>query len=122
MPVSSHPLKETPPLVTRIWSCTTARMVLVLPAPLRPTRQTVSPSRTSRSTPCSARLCPYAACRSESFSMSVPRSEVDVLHFPMPGDFIGSAFGEYLAPRHDGYTLCQPDRKTGGSGKRGSVR
>src|SRR3546814_20879957 len=82
-------------------------MVLVLPAPLRPTRQTVSPSRTSRSTPCSARLCPYAACRSESFSMSVPRSEVDVLHFPMPGDFIGSAFGEYLAARHDGYTLCQ---------------
>jgi len=38
-------------------------IVVVLPAPLRPSKVTTSPSRTSKSTPCRMWLSPYQAFR-----------------------------------------------------------
>ena len=50
----SRPLKRTDPL-RRATMPMIAFSVVVLPAPLRPSKVTTSPSRTSRSTPC--RMC-----------------------------------------------------------------
>src|SRR4051794_27515192 len=43
--------------------------VVVLPAPLRPSKVTTSPSRTSKSTPCRMWLSPYQAFRPATLSM-----------------------------------------------------
>src|ERR1700723_107164 len=41
-----------------------ALSVVVLPTPLRPSKVTTSPGRTSKSTPCKTCDSPYQACRS----------------------------------------------------------
>src|SRR5207244_13373309 len=59
---------------TEPWRCGTipisARKVVVLPAPLRPSRVTTSPSPTAKFIPC--RMCdsPYQACNSSTRSNS----------------------------------------------------
>src|SRR5690606_16831191 len=66
------PSKRTEPL-RRSTMPMIARSVVVLPAPLRPSSVTTSPSRTWKSMPC--RMCdsPYQAC-SASTSSSAPAS------------------------------------------------
>src|SRR5437764_3303826 len=82
-------------------------IVVVLPAPLRPTSVTNSPLRTSRSTPCSTCDSPYHACsllteRSASgmFGAQVRGDDRRVLR---DGQVV--AFGEHLAPGQDGDSL-----------------
>src|SRR4051812_15205717 len=78
-----------------------ARSVVVLPAPLRPSRVTTSPSPTLKSMPC--RMCdsPYQACspstRSNSSAetasgMAGPHIRLDDLR--IAGDGVVIAFGE----------------------------
>src|SRR5918993_660654 len=50
----------------------TARSVVVLPAPLRPSRVTTSPGATSRPTPCRMWLSPYHASRPDTSSSALP--------------------------------------------------
>src|SRR5918995_639641 len=50
----------------------TARSVVVLPAPLRPSRVTTSPGATSRPTPCRMWLSPYQASRPDTSSSALP--------------------------------------------------
>src|SRR5690606_17468631 len=68
----------------------TALSVVVLPAPLRPSSVTVSPSRTPRSTPRSPWLSPYQPCRSRTSSSGAARSV-------MLGSHIGLAHPLVLA-------------------------
>src|SRR5690606_8226827 len=62
MRMRSWPSKRASPVRLRIRPMT-ARNVVVLPTPLRPSSVTVSPGKTSRSTPCSAWPSPYQALR-----------------------------------------------------------
>src|SRR5665647_1895570 len=66
-------------------------IVVVLPAPLRPSNVTTSPSRTSKSTPC--RICdsPYQACRSLIASRGAVTSS-------MTGPHVG--FAHFRIVRH----------------------
>src|SRR3954454_8159076 len=79
----------------------TARRVVVLPAPLRPSSATVSPSRMSRSTPCSTWLSPYQACRprtSRKGTSLMLASHVGLAHLRVLADLVVTALGEDLAP------------------------
>src|ERR1700757_668074 len=71
LPHSSCPSKA---IEARGWLTVpmTARKVAVLPAPLRPSSVTSSPSPTLKFMPC--RICdsPYQACRSRTWSSSLP--------------------------------------------------
>src|SRR5664280_1924009 len=78
--------------------------VVVLPAPLRPSRVTTSPSCTSKLAPC--RMCdsPYQACRSLTASRalrasSMPHSHVGFAHFRVVGDRFVVALGEHATAR-----------------------
>ncbi len=89
-PIVSRPRKRTEPL--RLGTRPMMDfMVVVLPAPLRPSRVTTSPSRTSKRTPCSTWLSPYQACRSDTDSMASPvavpgrDSSLAALMPPLPG-------------------------------------
>src|SRR5438067_12085227 len=73
--------------------------VVVLPAPLRPSSVTTSPSRTSKSMPC--RMCdsPYQALRSRTSSrLGMPRSQVGFHDPRVPGYGVVIILGQYLAP------------------------
>src|SRR5688500_10314250 len=73
--------------------------VVVLPAPLRPSSVTTSPSRTSKSMPC--RMCdsPYQALRPlTSRRLGMSRPEVRLHHARIPGYRVVVAFGEDLTP------------------------
>src|SRR5690242_8517131 len=70
--------------------------VVVLPAPLRPSNVTTSPSRTSKSTPCRMWLSPYQAFRAFTSSMRCPQ---------IGGDHIGIArYRSVIALRQDAAT------------------
>src|SRR5437762_1804885 len=70
-PTSSLPRKRTEPC-----RCGTipmiARRVVVLPAPLRPSRVTTSPWPTAKLIPCNMWDSPYQACRSSTPSSCCP--------------------------------------------------
>src|SRR6266850_6448416 len=77
--------------------------VVVLPAPLRPSSVTTSPSRTSKSMPC--RMCdsPYQALRPLTSSrLDMPSSEIGLDHARILGHGAVVAFGEVLAPLQHG--------------------
>src|ERR1700722_12708032 len=67
--VSSVPANRTEPL-RRPMMPITARSVVVLPAPLRPSNVTSSPSPTANSMPCSTCDSPYQALRPATGSSS----------------------------------------------------
>src|SRR3712207_1036091 len=74
------------------------RSVVVLPAPLRPSRVTTSPSRTSRSTPCRMWLSPYQASSPRTSSSAAPpagpgRGRVMVIASAMLGHSHGLGLG-----------------------------
>src|SRR6478736_1709115 len=72
--------------------------VVVLPAPLRPSSVTTSPSAISKSTPC--RMCdsPYQALRPFTSSrLAIPRPQVGLDHARILGDGGVIALGEDLA-------------------------
>src|SRR5512138_1479063 len=72
-PISSRPSKTTLPR-RRGRMPIIAFRVVVLPAPLRPSKVTTSPSRTSKATPCSTWLSPYQASRPLTVSSASPRA------------------------------------------------
>src|SRR5437667_11732859 len=72
--------------------------VVVLPAPLRPSSVTTSPSATSKSMPC--RMCdsPYQALRPFTSSrLGMPRSQIGLDHARVLGDRVVVPLGEDLA-------------------------
>ena len=66
-PTSSLPSNVADPLRLPTMPIIDLRVV-VLPAPLRPSKVTTSPRRTSKSTPCRMWDSPYQASRPETFS------------------------------------------------------
>src|SRR5919197_2893943 len=82
-----------------------ARSVVVLPAPLAPSKVTIDPAGTFRETPCSARMPPYAA-RTSSSSSSVPE--------PSPAAASG---GTFVGPQ-----VCLDDAPVGLDLRRRSFR
>src|SRR5207237_7611636 len=82
-------------------------MVVVFPAPLRPTSVTSSPLRTSRSTPCSTWDSPYHACSlaTESSASGMLGAQVRRDHGRILRDRLVVAFGEHLAARENGDAL-----------------
>src|SRR5438045_2602550 len=82
-------------------------MVVVLPAPLRPTRVTSSPVRTSRSTPCSTWDSPYHACSllTESSASGMLGAQICGDNGRILGDGLVVAFGEHLAAGENGDAL-----------------
>src|SRR3546814_18626251 len=97
--------------------------LLVLPAPLRPSRVTTSPSRTSKATPCRTWLSPYQPSRPDTASRGwawvAPAGTVALAASGMSGSDVGLdqlgivrargvvAFGEDLAAREDGDVVGQ---------------
>src|SRR5690349_12901737 len=87
-----------------------ARSVVVLPAPLRPSRVTTSPSATAKLMPC--RMCdsPYQAWRSRTFRSSfcrtplsgMPGPHVGLADFRIAGDGLVRSLGEDAAARQHG--------------------
>src|SRR5215469_14523875 len=72
--------------------------VVVLPAPLRPSRQTTSPARTSKLTPCKTCDSPYHACRfSTARSSAMAHSEIGFAHLRIGRDGVVVALGEDAA-------------------------
>src|SRR5215831_5756054 len=76
-----------------------ARMVVVLPAPLRPRSVTTSPAFTSKVMPCRMWLSPYQACTSPTASwasgMAGPHISFDDLR--IGGDLTVGSLGQHLA-------------------------
>src|SRR5262249_4647003 len=81
-----------------------ARIVVVLPAPLRPSSVTTSPAVTSNVMPCRIWLSPYQPCRSltASSASGMAGSHVRLDDLRVLGDLRVGAFGEHLAPRQHG--------------------
>src|SRR3954467_12715026 len=98
MRLEGSPTSSVPSNATEPRRCGTmpmiARKVVVLPAPLRPSRVTTSPSSTSKSIPC--RMCdsPYQACRSWTRSNARAFGK----RSGMPGADIG--VDDFLIVRH----------------------
>src|SRR5436305_14361926 len=85
-------------------------MVVVLPAPLRPTSVTSSPLRTSRSTPCSTWDSPYHACSlaTESSASRMLGAQVRRDHGRMLRARLVGAFGKHLASPQNGDSRGAP--------------
>src|SRR5262245_53059126 len=86
-----------------------ARMVVVLPAPLRPSKVTTSPAFTSKVMPCSTWLSPYQALRSRTLSCTsaMARPHVGFDDLGVLRDLGIVALGQNLAARQDGDPLRQ---------------
>src|SRR4029434_11021105 len=89
---------------------------VVFPAPLAPTRATISPGLTCSDTPWSASApAPYATCtsrtsRSGSFpsvSVTPVLAEISLDHLLVPDDFLGRPFHQLLAVLEDDDPLGQ---------------
>src|SRR5262245_30707563 len=82
--------------------------VVVLPAPLRPRRVTISPAWISKSTPCRTWDSPYHAWRSRTASSGsgMGGAHVRLDDVGVPGDAGIVALGQHLAPgqHRDGVT------------------
>src|SRR5580704_12483544 len=99
-PISSAPPNRTEPL-HRPMIPMIARRVVVLPAPLRPSSVTSSPSPTANSIPCSTCDSPYQALRPEISSSSgiggrdgVAGSHIGLDHLGIGRDGLVVALGE----------------------------
>src|SRR5262245_1081173 len=109
--INSPPSKAMEPLRSGS-SPMMARMVLVLPAPLRPSSVTTSPACTSKVMPCRTWLSPYQPCTSRTASwasaMAGPVARIRAgphvsLDDPrVPGHLRVGAFRQNLAPRQYG--------------------
>src|SRR5918994_4700859 len=87
-----------------------ARNVVVLPAPLRPSRVTVSPSRMSRSTPCRTWLSPYQAFSprtSRRGALLMLGSHIGFAHARILADFVVGPVGEDLAAGQNGDAVAE---------------
>src|SRR5215472_11909382 len=79
--------------------------VVVLPAPLRPSSVTTSPTRTSKLTPCSTCDSPYQACSCSTASkgaatgLSMADSEIGLAHVRVGRDRRVVAFRQNATPR-----------------------
>src|SRR3954469_22862025 len=74
-------------------------IVVVLPAPLRPSSVTTSPARTSNVTPCSTWDSPYQACspstaRRGACLSAMADPEIGFAHAGIGGDRVIVAFGQ----------------------------
>src|SRR5262245_39807037 len=82
--------------------------VVVLRAPLRPSRVTTSPANTSKVPPCSTWDSPYQACSpSAASSGALPGSsmagpEIGLAHLRVGRDRFVVAFGQHPPPREHG--------------------
>src|SRR5882724_7069327 len=78
-----------------------ARMVVVLPAPLRPSRVTTSAAFTSNVMPCRIWLSPYQPCtsRTTSCASGMAGSHVRLDHLRVLGDVGVGPLGQHLAAR-----------------------
>src|SRR5271163_5016641 len=83
-----------------------AFIVVVLPAPLRPSRVTTSPSRTSKSTPCKMWLSPYQAFR--LLTSSIAGSQVGRDHLGVLRDRGIVALSQHLPAGQHGDDVAQP--------------
>src|SRR5690348_6184387 len=79
--------------------------VVVLPAPLRPSRVATSPAATAKSTPCRTCDSPYQAsspCTSSKASaaaaLRMTGTEISLAHFGVVGDLAVRSFGQDAAP------------------------
>src|SRR2546423_100736 len=91
------------------------RMVVVLPAPLRPKSVTTSPALTSKVIPCRTWLSPYQACtsRTASCTSAMTRPHVRFNHLGVIGNLGVGPFSQNLA-------ACQyrnPVRQIGDDGE-----
>src|SRR5687767_6396863 len=86
-----------------------ARMVVVLPAPLRPSNVTTSPGFTSKLMPCRMWLSPYQPCtsRTESNGSVMAGAHIGLDDLRVPGDLGIGALGQHLAPRQHGDAVGQ---------------
>src|SRR6185295_11917149 len=86
-----------------------ARMVVVLPAPLRPSKVTTSPGFTSKVMPCSTWLSPYQPLRSRTLSCAsaMPRSHIGFDDLGILRDLGIVTLGQDLAARQHGDPLRQ---------------
>src|ERR1044071_5617 len=88
-------------------------MVVVLPAPLRPSSVTTSPSRTSKVAPCSTWDSPYQACSPSTASRgAVPASgmagsQIGFAHLRVGGDRLVVALGQHAATGQHGDAIGQ---------------
>src|SRR5512143_1039788 len=80
--------------------------VVVLPAPLRPSSVTTSPSRTSKSTPCSMWLSPYQAL--SPFTSSMRRPQIGSDHVRVVRHAGVVAFRQDAAASQDGDDVAEP--------------
>src|ERR1700684_3658543 len=88
----------------------TAFRVVVLPAPLRPSKVATSPSATLKLMPCSTCDSPYHASRSRTSSRvrlaaiasGMTGSKIGLAHFDVLRDLAIGAFGENLTTRQHG--------------------
>src|SRR5215813_11925131 len=78
-----------------------ARMVVVLPAPLRPSKVTTSPEFTSKLMPCRTWLSPYQPLRSRTLSCAsaMTRPHIGFDDLGVLGDLGVVAFGENFTTR-----------------------
>src|SRR5882757_3066731 len=82
--------------------------VVVLPAPLRPSRVTTSPGNTSKLAPCSTCDSPYQACRPSTASsgatlgLSMASPEIGLAHLRIGRHGLVVAFRQYPAAREHG--------------------
>src|SRR6202521_3898997 len=83
-------------------------IVVVLPAPLRPSSVTTSPGKTSKVAPCSTWDSPYQACRASTASsgatlgLRMAGTEICLAHARMGRDRRIVAFGHHPAAREHG--------------------
>src|SRR4029077_7976500 len=80
--------------------------VVVLPAPLRPSSVTTSPSRTSKSTPCRMWLSPYQALR--PFTSSMRRPQIGGDHVGVGRDRAVVALGQDAPAGQHGDDVAKP--------------
>src|SRR3954471_9902986 len=79
--------------------------VVVLPAPLRPSSVTTSPSRTSKSTPCRMWLSPYQEL--SCFTSSMRRPQIGCDHVGVRRDRGIVAFRQHPPARQNGDDVAQ---------------
>src|ERR1700722_5885674 len=95
---NSLPLNVAEPFVLSIRPMIDFRVV-VLPAPLRPIRQTISPLATSILMSCNTWLAPYQALRLLICSIGsvLPLAKIDPLHRFVAANLLRRALGEQFA-------------------------
>src|SRR5262249_12782962 len=98
--------------------------VVVLPAPLRPIRQTISPLATSMLTSCSAWLAPYHAFSLliPSIRSMLPLAEIDPLHGLVLPNLLRRPFGQQFTvvknqdaiadPKHELHLVLDQDDRS----------